>query len=126
MSRFLGLVLMVVTGAVAAPALVAMFTNETSALVAIGLALAVLGVLFGFLATARHYFWAMAAAVAIVASLLSRWTESESTRAERPPPSRMMITAECSLPPVVLLLFSAAGARLLRRLSPRPLDTAEE
>ena len=126
MSRFLGLVLMVVTGAVAAPTLAAQFSSEITALVAVGLALAVLGVLFGLLATARHYFWAMAAAVAIVASLLSRWTESETTRAERPPPSRMLVGAHFALPPVVLLVFSTAGACLLRRLGPRPPETGEE
>lgn len=125
MSRFLGLVLMVFSGSVFAELIVHQCQGSSAVAVALLLAMLPLGLLFGLLATARHYFWSIFAAIVIAVTLALPPSESANAPDPNAPPRHKLELFVYFCPLIALLAGSFVGARLIThrvRAATQPQD----
>lgn len=111
MSRFIGILLMLSTGAVVAELIAGAHFTAGATGTTLAIAFVVLGWLLGVLATARQWLWA------ILGSLAAVLPQVISGRVPLPPPAGDVLRTVLLLavPPLALLLGSLAGTRLLER-----------
>ncbi len=111
MSRFFGILLMLITGSVLVELIAAGSLDPIATGTALGIAFLFIGFLLGVLATARQWLWAILGAAG---SILA---QSFSGRLKLPfpasddPRSWILLT----VPPIALLLGAFIGARTLER-----------
>ncbi|MBL9128138.1 MAG: hypothetical protein JNL97_10845 [Verrucomicrobiales bacterium] len=109
MSRFLGILLMLATGAVFAELIAGTRLSAGGAALVLTIGFMTLGLLLGVLATARQWLWAVLGSAAAVLPLLT------SGKVRIPPPegdlSRTLVVL--AVPMLALMLGTVAGRRFL-------------
>lgn len=111
MSRFFGILLMLVTGVVLEGLVSASKPEPVNAGLLLAGAFLILGILLGFLATARQFFWSTAGAITVAATQFS----SGRVRFPLPAGEETSMLVMLITPPAALILGAWIGARLLNR-----------
>lgn len=111
MSRFIGILLMLVTGSVLVEIIAAGNLDPFATGTALAIAFLLIGFLLGVLATARQWLWAiLGAASSVLAQLFSG-----RVRFPLPPEDDPRSLILLVVPPIALLLGAFIGARTLER-----------